>query len=253
MSVDKDRALTGEVISLLLTAMQCTMQIISPWNHGSSKAERQIQTIRLMITKQLKEKGETWPLYASVAAYAMNTFVSRALNGFSPFEFVFARKPRDLSSVGLKAIHEYPIALREYAELLHKRAEFIRKFQMNWKMQQILDKRTIHEMYKDIKRFVKDDIVYALSPEHAKLETKRRKFRLDYISPLAIAEVLDDTHYKLKLITGQKDILPDIWHINRLKAGAEILPEGVARSRAQLQQYLTNNQSQVYNTLPMIT
>ena len=253
LSVDKDRALTGEVISLLLTAMQCTMQIISPWNHGSSKAERQIQTIGLMITKQLKEKGETWPLYASVAAYAMNTFVSRALNGFSPFELVFARKPRDLSSVGLKAIHEYPIALREYAELLHKRAEFIRKFQMNWKTQQILDKRTTHEMYKDIKRFVKDDIVYALSPEHAKLETKRRKFRLDYIGPLAIAEVLDDTHYKLKLITGQKDILPDIWHINRLKAGAEILPEGVARSRAQLQQYLTNNQSQVYNTLPMIT
>ena len=108
-------------------------------------------------------------------------------------------------------------------------------------------------MYQDIKRFVKDDIVYALSPEHGKLETKRRKFRLDYIGPLAIAEVLDDTHYKLKLITGQKDILPDIWHINRLKAGAEILPEGVAQSRVQLQQYLTNNQSQVYNTLPMIT
>ena len=92
-----------------------------------------------------------------------------------------------------------------------------------------------------------------MSPEDAKLETKRRKFRLDYIGLLAIAEVLDDTHYKLKLITSQKDILPDIWHINRLKAGAEILPEGVAQSHVQLQQYLTNNQSQVYNTLPMIT
>ena len=98
-------------------------------------------------------------IYASVAAYVMNTFVSRALNGFSPFELVFARKPRDFSSVGLKAIHEYPIGLREYAELLHKRAEFIRKFQMNWKTQQILDKRTTHEMYQDIKRFVKDDIM----------------------------------------------------------------------------------------------
>ena len=29
------------------------MQIISPWNHGSSKAERQIQTIGNMINKYM--------------------------------------------------------------------------------------------------------------------------------------------------------------------------------------------------------
>ena len=93
LSVDKDRALTGAVITTLLKFMNCTMQIISPWNHGSSKAERQIQTIGNMITKQLIGQGTTWPLYASVAAYAMNTFASKALLAFTPFELVFARKP----------------------------------------------------------------------------------------------------------------------------------------------------------------
>ena len=39
LSVDKDRALTGQVIMALLQSMNCSMQIISPWNHGSSKAE----------------------------------------------------------------------------------------------------------------------------------------------------------------------------------------------------------------------
>ena len=39
LSVDKDRALTGQVISTLLQSMNCSMQIISPWSHGSSKAE----------------------------------------------------------------------------------------------------------------------------------------------------------------------------------------------------------------------
>ena len=57
------------------------MQIISPWNHGSSKAERQIQTIGNMINKHLSHKGAAWPLYASMSAYAMNTFASNALQG----------------------------------------------------------------------------------------------------------------------------------------------------------------------------
>ena len=46
------------------------MQIISPYNHGSSKAERQIRTISEMIVKKLEEKGDRWPLYAAIAAYA---------------------------------------------------------------------------------------------------------------------------------------------------------------------------------------
>ena len=50
------------------------MQVISLWNQGSSKAERQIQTIGNMINKHLSDKGVSWPLYASMSAYAMNAF-----------------------------------------------------------------------------------------------------------------------------------------------------------------------------------
>ena len=145
LSVDKDQALTSTIIQLLLQSLQCTMQIISPWNHGSSKAERQIQTIGNMITKQLQGKGTTWPLYASVAAYAMNTFASKALQGLSPFELVFAQKPRDLTSVQFKPLSEYPIPIREYVELLYKQAEFIRQMQMNWKIEQAHDKSLSNE------------------------------------------------------------------------------------------------------------
>ena len=53
---------------------------------------------------------------------------------------------------------------------------------------------------------------------------------MDFIGPLAISEVLDDTHYKLQLVTTMQDILPGIWHINRLKPGAKITPEGTAKS-----------------------
>ena len=84
LSIDQDSALTSQVIKELLTSLECTMKIISPWNHGSSKAERQIKTIGNMINKHLTQKGASWPLYAAVSAYAMNTFASTALQGLSP-------------------------------------------------------------------------------------------------------------------------------------------------------------------------
>ena len=80
-SIDQDSTLTSQVIKELLTSLECTMQIISPWNHCSSKAERQIQMIGNMINKHLTQKGASWPLYAAVSAYAMNTFASTALQG----------------------------------------------------------------------------------------------------------------------------------------------------------------------------
>ena len=234
LSVDKDRALTGQVITALLQSMNCSMQIISPWNHGSSKAERQIQTIGNMITKHLIGKGTTRPLYASVAAYAMNTFASKALQGFTPFELVFTRKLRDLSSVQFKPLADYPIEICSYVELLMKRAEFIRTLQLDWRNEQIRDKRLLNEMFSNVHRFIKGDIVYALAPSATNLEPGKHKFRMDFIGPLAVSEVLDDTHYKLQLVTTMQDILPGIWHINRLKPGAEITPEGVAKSKVML-------------------
>ena len=37
LSIDQDAALTSVVIKEMLTSLECKMQIISPWNHGSQK------------------------------------------------------------------------------------------------------------------------------------------------------------------------------------------------------------------------
>ena len=144
--------------------MNCSMQIISPWNHRSSKAQQQIQTIGKMITKHLIGKGTPWLLYISVVVYAMNTFVSKALQGHTPFKLVFAQKPHDLSSVQFKPLAEYPIEICSYVELLIKRAEFIRTLQLDWRNDQNRDKRMYNEMFSNVQCFVKGDIVYALAP-----------------------------------------------------------------------------------------
>ena len=203
LSIDQDAALTSVVIKEMLTSLECTMQIISPWNHGSSKAERQIQTIGNMINKHLTQKGASWHLYAAVSAYAMNTFASAALQGLSPFELVFARKPRQLTSFELPKITSFPVEYREFFRLLLDRAKMYRDMDMEWQTLQALE-----------------------------LQSKAQKFRQDYIGPLAIDTKLDDTHYLLKDVTGRT--LPGDYHINRIKRAKEVMPDGLADTYEQL-------------------
>ena len=80
---------TLAIIQAILTMLNCRLKVISPYNHGSSKCERQIKMISDIIVKHLWDKGQMWPLFATTAAYAMNTFASEALSSFSPFQLVF--------------------------------------------------------------------------------------------------------------------------------------------------------------------
>ena len=75
-----------------------------------------------MIMKHLWDKGQMWPLFATTAAYAMNTFASEALSGLSPFQLVFLRDPPDLTSLSFPKIDTIPVKHREYYNLLLARA-----------------------------------------------------------------------------------------------------------------------------------
>ena len=66
-----------------------------------------------------------WPLFTTTAAYAMNTFASKALNGFSPFQLVFVHNPQDLTSLSFPKIDNIPVAYREYYNLLLARAQMV--------------------------------------------------------------------------------------------------------------------------------
>ena len=52
-----------------------------------------------IINKQLTDKGEQWPLFVSIATYAMNTFASSALDRMSPFKLVFVRRAPDITKL----------------------------------------------------------------------------------------------------------------------------------------------------------
>ena len=108
---------SSAIMQAILCMLNCRLKVTSPYNHGSSKCERQIRMINKIIMKHLWDKGQMWPLFTMTAAYAMNTFPSEALSGLSPFQLVFLRDPPDLTSLSFPKIDTIPVKHWEYYNL----------------------------------------------------------------------------------------------------------------------------------------
>ena len=115
---DEATEFISAIVQAILTMLNCRLKVISPYNHGSSKCERQIKTISKIIVKHFWDKGQMWPLFATNAAYTMNTFASEALSSFSHFQLVFLQ-------VSFPKIDTIPVNYREYYNLLLARAQMI--------------------------------------------------------------------------------------------------------------------------------
>ena len=206
--------------------LNCRLKVISPYNHGSSKCERQIRTISEIIMKHLWDKGQMWPLFATTAAYAMNTFASEALSGFSPFQLVFLRDPPDLTSLSFPKIDTILVIHREYYNLLLTRAQLIGRLLLEWRTKQALEYKNRAKRYKNEEIFEDNQMVYLLAPHASVLQTNTTKFKQDFIGPLFIDTVLDKMHYRLKDATGL--LLDGTYHMNHIKKGSARTPLGIA-------------------------
>ena len=129
---DEAAEFTSHIIQAILHMLNCKLKMISPYNHGSSKVERQIKTISDIIVKHLWDKGQMWPLFVTKAAYAMNNFAFKALNGFSPFQLFFVRDPPDLTSLSFPKIDTIPVVYRQYYNLLLARAQMVGQLLFDW-------------------------------------------------------------------------------------------------------------------------
>ena len=178
------------------------------------------------------QKGASWPLYAAVSAYAMNTFTSTTLQGLSLFELVFARKPRKLTSFEIPKITSFPAEYREFFRLLIERAKMYRDMDLLWRTLQALELRDKNKMLTNVETFEPNDLVYLLAPYSSSLQSKVQKFRQDDIGPLVIDTKIDDTHYLLKDVTGRT--LPGDYHINHTKRAKEVMPDRLADKYEQL-------------------
>ena len=222
---DEATEFTSTIIQAILCMLNCRLKVISPYNHGSSKCERQIRMISEIIMKHLWDKGQMWPLFATTAAYAMNTFTSEALSGLSPFQLVFLRDPPDLTSLSFPKIDTIPVKHREYYNLLLARAQLVGNMLLEWRTKQALEYGSKVKKFRNKEIFQDNQMVYLLAPHASVLQTNTTKFKQDFIGPLFIDTALDKTHYRLKDATGL--LLDGTYHVNHIKKGSACTPLGI--------------------------
>ena len=208
--------------------LNCRLEVSSPYNHGSSKVERKIKTISDIIVKHLWNKGQMWPLFVTSAAYAMNFFVSEALNGFSPFQLVLIHDPADHTSLSFPKIDTIPVLYREYYNLLLARAQMVGRLLLDWRTHQALEFENRNRQFTKEEIFEDDEMVYLLAPHSSALQTSTMKFRQDFIGPLSIDTALDKTHYRLKDAMGF--LLDSTYHMNCIKKGSVCTPQGIVNT-----------------------
>ena len=220
---DEAMEFSSAIIQAILCMLNCRLKVISPFNHGSSKCERQIQTISKIIMKHLWDKGQMWPLFATTAAYAMNTFASEALSGLSPFQLVFLRDP--LTSLSFPKIDTIPVKHREYYNLLLARAQLVGNMLLEWRTKQALEYKSKVKKFRNEEIFQDNQMVYLLALHTSALQTNTTKFKQDFIGPPFIDMALDKTHYRLKDMTGL--LLDGTYHMNHIKKGSARTPLGI--------------------------
>ena len=209
---DEAAEFTSAIVQAILTMLNCRLKVICPYNHGSSKCERQIKTISEIIAKHLGDKGQMWPLFATTTAYTMNTFTSEALSGFSPFQVIFLRDPPDLTSLSFPKVDTIPVNYCEYYNLLLARAQMIGRLLLEWRTQQALEYENKTKQYTKEEIFQDDQMVYLLAPHSSTLQANTTKLKQDFIGPIFIDTALDKTHYRLKDATGL--LLDGMYHVN---------------------------------------
>ena len=166
---DEATEFSSAIIQAILCMLNCRLKVISPYNHGSSKCERQIRMISEIIMKHLWDKGQMWPLFTKTAAYAMNTFALEALSGLSPFQLVFLRDPSNLTSLSFPKIDTIPVKYREYYNLLLARAQLVGNLLLEWRTKQAYEYKSRAKKFRNEETFPDNQMVYLLAPHASAL------------------------------------------------------------------------------------
>jgi hypothetical protein len=213
--------------------MGTELKTISPYNHGASKTEGSIKIIGNIIAKRLQNKGENWPIYVACSAFAMNTFASEALQGYSPYQLVFLRTPPNLLNISFSPFPTTNHAYKEYYEQLHDKLAHMKSLFLDFRTKQAQTRVAEATRYSTPRKYRIGDLVGLFAPHASALQTNTTKFRKDYVGPLAISAVYHDDSYSLRDITSNKD-LPQKYPVIRLKPWAEFTHKGIARTHDEL-------------------
>ena len=94
-------------------------------------------------------------------------------------------------------------------------------------------------------------MVYLFAPSAVSLQTNTKKCCADFVGPLVINRVLDETHYILSDLQGR--ILCGVYHAKRLKKAHLRTPIGNVTTYDELKNTFQQHNVESDNALPIIS
>ena len=230
---DMDATFMSSLMEYMMNMFKIKLKMVSPYNHGSLKAEAGIKAISNMLIKHLTGQGRDWPLYLPISTLIYNCYNTPNLGGLSPFELVCGKKPRLIIDLETDLDIKVSRSFKEYYDCLQKRLKYLQGILIKFKSnRQAVMNKDIEPYY-----YQKYDLVYMINPATSLLRTESRKFAIKYGGPLVILKLLSNKQFILMTLNGR--IIPRVIEFERIKPAIIRTSQGNVHNLVQLRQVLS--------------
>ena len=210
---DQDPAFMSSLCKYCFQQYKIQILTVSVTNHKSLQAEHGIKSLSNLITTHLTGLGMDWPIYARPCMLTYNSYATPNLDGFSPFELVFGRKPRIVPILEITPPVPVTGTYKEAFTFLNKKLRYFREMLVKFR-----DRRfEIMNRDREFHGYTSGQIVYLFCPSNSTLTSNRRKFTCQFVGPLAIWKCFSPTQFVLMSLDGV--VYPYLVEESRLKPG----------------------------------
>ena len=134
MIMNQDSSFMSSLMSYLFKKLGISTKMVGPYNHKSLRAEHGIKSLSNILSNCLTGQGQTWHRFLSLATFAYNIFHTPNLGNYSPYEFVFWRRPKMLINIETDPDIKVSGTYKDNHMLLTKRLDYLQNMLQNFKM-----------------------------------------------------------------------------------------------------------------------
>ena len=167
-----------------------------------------------------------------MVTFAYNTVNTPNLTNYSPYELVFARKPKVLFNLETTPDIKIVVTFKDYYNLLNKRLEYLHKLLQDFKSKRLAMINKDQAFFQYNRR----DLVYIISSLMSQSCTASRKVMIKYVGPVVTYKIIDPHNSLLMTLDGK--ILRGLFEHERLKPATLRTSEGNVSNLSQLKQII---------------
>ena len=123
---DQDPSFMATLCKYCFQQYKIQLITVSVTNHKSLQAEHGIKSLSNLILTHLTGLGKDWHIYAKPCMLTYNSYATPNLDGFSPFELVFGRKPKIIPILEITPPIPVTGTFKDAYEIMNKKLKYFR-------------------------------------------------------------------------------------------------------------------------------